>query len=271
MKKKLLTLLLLPAFLMAGCDKGGDSNIPSSSSSGGLDPSSVTPESAVNVAQGFFDNYSNGTSHNRIKTLAEEFDGIELDFRVFHKLNDDVVIDDNLKLGRKGNVVWAEDTLLQSDNIDPGVELPCTVKGALQYVSEPSSFEAYYGINSDVYSYYGTALREDINFSIQDIEDYFALSDYLLVYLIASTAGYFETVAGRKALTFPLSNVDMQGNQMTCSGIQISFDWETRLIMHYNYWFLNITPEGVSQIIMTDLGVTSFRQGSSVVTPTLVK
>ena len=262
MKKKLLTLLALPAFLMVGCENGTNNmDLPDNI------PSDVTPEEAKNIADGFFNEYSNMSAHNRLKAIADDHDGIQLEFNIYQKINNDIEFYNFLTLGRKGNVVWAEDTYC--DVSDPrNIQPAHTYKGAVEYVAEPESFEAYYGENSEPYTYYGTAYRSDIDFSIQDVEDFFSLSDYLLAYLMSQTNAYIKTYANRKSLMFSMSNIDMQGQSMEYSNLEIAFDWDTRLIMYYNYWYIN---PSTSTVIMTVFSVNAFKDSHSVVVPTLVK
>lgn len=261
MKKKFLSLFILPALLFTGCNGDNNSDLPQDI------PNNISQDEIRDITSGFFEGYENYSAHDRLKTIATEYDGILLDFRLFKKTNNDVVIDDSVTIGRKGNVVWAEDTLIStSENV--GVELPYTVKGAIKYVEEPSSFEAYYGVNAEAYTYYGTALKDDIDFSVNDIEDFFSLSDYLLAYLLSQTNGYIQTFANRKALLFRMNNIDMKGNAMEYSQLEIAFDWETRLIMHYNYWFIDTSSNKVNMAVFT---VSSFKDGNAVVAPSLVK
>ena len=65
-----------------------------------------------------------------------------------------------------------------------------------------------------------------------------------------------------------MSNIDMQGQSMEYSNLEIAFDWDTRLIMYYNYWYIN---PSTSTVIMTVFSVNAFKDSHSVVVPTLVK
>lgn len=265
MKKNLVKLLFIPALLLVGCDKNNPQNqtLPDGSSIPSI-PS--TPEEAQNLAEGFFDGYSNGSAHSRIKALAEQNNGFSLSFRIYTKINNNVIIDNDLFLGRTGNVAWAEDTLYAMSP-DPG-NLPYTVKGAIKYTNETEDeYEVYYANNEDQYNYYASFYNEDIDLSVQELEDYFGLSDGLLVYLMTVTEAKIASFASnRKALYFSMSNINLNGQYAEYSNLDIAFDFETHFIMYYNYWYINTQTNEVN---MTVFQVNAFNFG--VTPPTLVK
>ena len=261
MKKRLVTLLLLPAFLAMSCEKNSQNDLPS-----GAPP--VTPSGdIVDYVTNFFDGYSNSTSHNRLKSISDEKHGFMLQFRAYQKVNETVTFDLGAKLCRNDNIVWAESTLSVATPAPEGVDLPYTVKGAVKYVNEPESFEVYYADNTEDYTYYGTAYNDELGLDISDLESYFDLSDGLLMYLIAREDGKIASYAGgHKSLYFSMTDVTLTGASAQYTHLEIAFDFETHLIMYYNYWYVDTT---VNKVYMTVFEVGAFSYEPT--PPTLVK
>lgn len=261
MRKKLLTLAILPLFLLAGCDNDDANSLPVSVP--GV-PSVSTPS---DLAEGFFDNYTNNSAHQRLKIFADQYNGFTLSFRVFRKQNNNVIFDNDFLLGRNGNIAWAQNTLIATTPA-PSFDLPYTVKGAVKYTNiDESTYEVYYANNEDQYHYYNDFYNEDIDLSVSDLERYFSLSDGLLLYLMTQTQAKISTFAeNRRSIYFSMGNMSFDGTYLAHSNLDIAFDFETHLILYYNFWSIDTTT---NQVNMTVMQVNAFNFG--ITPPTLIK
>lgn len=228
--KKSLTLLLVPFFILTSCEKGDNSSLPSGTPT---NQSSIT-----DYVEEVFGEYVNLSAHTRLKNLAQDKNGFAVSFNFSHK-EDGVYTDQaSLYLARKGDVSWAEFNVRQS-SFDMGVDLPYNEKGAIKYLNEDESqYEVYYANNSNEYTYYGTDYYPGKPFSIEDLEACFELNDALFLALRSQQNPKIGVYAnGRRCLCFDIRNVGLDGGEMAASRLQIAFDYETRLIMDYVYWY----------------------------------
>lgn len=228
--KKSLTLLLVPFFILTSCGKDDNSSLPSGTPA---NQSSIT-----DYVEEVFGEYVNLSAHTRLKNIAQDKDGFAISFNASHKENGVYTDQASFYLARRGDISWAEFNIRQSSEYI-GVDLPYNEKGAIKYLNDDESlYEVYYANNSNVYEYVGNEYYPVKPFSIQDLEAYFELNDALYATLRMQQIPKLGVYAnGRRCLCFDIRNVGLDGGEMVSSRLQIAFDYETRLIMDYVYWY----------------------------------
>ena len=248
MKNKIL-ILVASSLMLVGCTTQSKSEFISSMISGHDTDFVLT--------------MADGDASSIVEELSRTVGGVSIGFTATTYLDDEVITKDEVVLSRVNDIEWA--TLRHTYQNNEHEEVVENYAGALKFVEEGA--EVYYlDAESGNYEYYGMTYDPAINFSFEQLEQYLTLDDaYLAAAIALGDNGKYETIAGRKCLTFgiPGENVDLPGGRLT-----VSFDLESRLLMKCHANYLETTPDETF-VHAANVDVTNFTNAGTV--PTLYK
>ena len=175
-----------------------------------------------------------GDGSSKVRELAQGQGGVSIGFTATVYVDGDVITKDVVSLNRVNDIEWAtlQHTYLNASN----EEVVENYAGAIKIDESNNSHEVYY-LNSETgeYEYYGTGYNPNFDFSFEQLEEYLTLDNaYLAAAVALGDNGKYETLAGRRCLTFgiPGERVNLPEGRL-----EVSFDLESRLLMkmHANY------------------------------------
>jgi ABC-type glycerol-3-phosphate transport system substrate-binding protein len=219
MKTTKLIGLLLTTLTLTGCS-GLFGDLSGSTSQGG---STQWPTS---TSQTQFDISKVLNGANVIKELGDSEKGVSINFVVSSYQDGEELINYDIALNRLQQFEWAT---LHAKSFVPGAEYNEKVSGLIERKDE-GGIDVYYSLDQKEYTYFGNAYNPDINFDIDQLENYLAVDPTYIAALAAVGNGTIEYIAGKQCLTFSIAG-ELINEYYPGSELKISFDLETSLLM----------------------------------------